>query len=121
MKPISLCATFFAMATISTSWAQTMPKLTTGELVKKTIEFNAPQEALLAGQAEQYLRQSLKTNSPIYAKASIIRRIDAKCVRARIRITIPELIVEVSNASDPAKKVKGPFETTTEGNFCDNT
>jgi hypothetical protein len=108
-----------AACVVCTSWAQGLSKLTVGELIKKTIEFGTPQEAYLDGQAAQYLRQSLKTSDPILARASIIKRLDPKCVRARIRITIPTLIVEATDPGDPTKKARGPFETTTEGNFCD--
>lgn len=108
-----------ACLTCAHASAQRLPKLTSGELVKKTIEFNMPQEALLGGRSEEYLRKALNTQAPIYAKAVIIKRLDPKCVRARITITIPDLIVEASDPSDPTKKVKGPFETKSEGNFCD--
>ncbi len=100
--------------------AQAQERMDTGALVRQTMKTGKPAKALLSGGAEEYLRSSLKTDKAIWATATIVKRLDPTCVRARIVFEIPDLVVTATNPKDPKDKRTGPFESTMEGNFCDN-
>ena len=95
-------------------------RMDTGALVRQAMKTGKPTKALLSGGAEEYLRSSLKTDKAIWATATIVKRLDPTCVRARIVFEIPDLVVTATNPKDPKDKRTGPFESTMEGNFCDN-
>ena len=95
-------------------------KMDTGALVRQAMKTGKPATAMLSGGAEEYLRSTLKTDKAIWATATIVKRLDPTCVRARIVFEIPDLVVTATNPKDPTDKRTGPFESTMEGNFCDN-
>lgn len=113
------CVAFFLLAMVVANTALSQQKFTSSDLVRKAIAQQAPAHGLLGGKTEAYLRNAIKTDKPIYGTASIVKMNDAKCARARIKITVPDLMVTATNPSDPKQVKTGPFETTIEGNFCE--
>lgn len=99
-------------------WAQ--ERMDTTALVRQAMKTGAPARALLSGGVEEYLRSAFKTDKAIWATASIVKRLSPTCARAKIVFEIPDLVVTATNPKNPSDKRTGPFESTMEGNFCDN-
>lgn len=95
-------------------------QMSSSDLIKKAMVSGQVEQAILTGETEQYLRKSLKTDKTIYGSAQVIKRLSPSCARTKLQISIPDLIVTATNPKNPAEKKTGPFESTLEGNFCNN-
>lgn len=93
---------------------------TSADLIRKADTDKKPAGGFVEDQTTEYLRLSLKTDKPIHGTAEVVKRIDEKCIRARVTYRIPEFIVTAKNPSNPQESKTGPFEASIEGNFCDN-
>jgi hypothetical protein len=98
-------------------WA--LDEMDAGNIAKMAKDTGRPVKAILTGSAAQYLRKTFQTPATIYAEATVVRKIDDKCVRMRMIFTIPDFVITVRNPANPEQQKTGPFETTTEMNFCE--
>ena len=101
------------------SIAQNDPPVTGGDLARRAAATGEVARGELTGQAAEYLRQALNTQAKIYGEAKVVKVIDDNCARVNIKITIPDLMVSYPDVAKPGTYKTGPFETTTEGKFCD--
>ena len=95
-------------------------QMNVGALTKLVRDTGKPAKAILIGDTADYLHEKLKTKETIYADASLVKKVDDRCNRFRIRYTIPELIVTAKNPKNPSEQKQGPFEFTVEANLCDS-
>lgn len=93
---------------------------TSSDLIKRAMLSGNVEKAIITGETQQYLQKSLKTDKTIYGTARVVKRLSPKCARTRLEISIPDLIVTATNPANPKEKKTGPFESSLEGNFCDN-
>ena len=96
-----------------------LDEMDAGNIAKMAKDTGKPVKAILTGAAAQYLRKTFQTPATIYAEAMVIKKIDDKCTRMRMIFTIPDFVVTVRNPANPEQQKTGPFESTTEMNFCD--
>lgn len=99
--------------------AQSDPPVTGGDLARRAAATGEVARGELTGQAAEYLRQALNTQAKIYGEAKVVKVIDDNCARVNIKISIPDVMVSYPDVVKPGTYKMGPFETTTEGKFCD--
>lgn len=99
--------------------AQFTEPVTGGNLARRAAATGEVERGELTGQAVEYLRQALKTQSKVFGEAKVVKVIDDNCARVNIKITVPDVAVSYPDPSKPGAMKTGPFETTTEGKFCD--
>lgn len=112
------CATAALLIVCAIGGAHAELTMDVGGLAKFARDTGMPAKAILSGSAAEYLRTELKTELPIYAEAVVIRKIDDKCNRFRINLTIPGYIVKARNPANPDEVRTGPFEAAMELNLC---
>lgn len=95
-------------------------EMNVGALTKLVRDTGKPAKAILIGETADYLREKLKTKATVYADAVLVKKIDERCNRFRIRYTIPELVVTAKNPKNPSEQKQGPFEFTMDANLCDS-
>ena len=107
-----------SLGAAAASVPQALP-VTGGDLARRAAATGEVEKGELTGKAVEYLRQSLKTESKVFGEAKVVKVIDDNCARVRIKITVPDVMVSYPDATNSGVMKKGPFETTTEGKFCD--
>jgi len=103
----------------ASAMAQSDPPVTGGDLACRAAATGEVARGELTGQAAEYLRQALNTQAKIYGEAKVVKVIDDNCARVNIKISIPDVMVSYPDVTKPGTYKLGPFETTTEGKFCD--
>jgi hypothetical protein len=93
-------------------------RMDVGALSKFARDTGMPAKAILIGPMADYMHKELGTEAAIYAESEVVRKIDSKCNRYRIKLNIPELIVSARNPTNPDDIHTGPFEAVIEMNLC---
>jgi hypothetical protein len=106
------------LVSVQVTFAQ--ESMSSSDLIKKAIATGNVERAIINGETEQYLRKTLKTDKTIYGTAQVVKRLSPTCARTRLEVKIPDLIVTATNPANSNEKKTGPFESTLEGNFCNN-
>ena len=121
----TFCISFLAISGMVLSLcaaAASVPQagpVTGGDLARRAAATGEVEKGELTGKAVEYLRQALKTESKVFGEAKVVKVIDDNCARVRITIKVPDVVVSFPDISKPGSMKTGPFETTTEGKFCD--
>lgn len=102
------------LASASASACVHAATLTPGELAKKAVEFGTTERGQLEGPMVDYLQKGFNTRWPVFGEAAVIKKIGPGCHRVRLKVTIPGLIIEATDPSNPANKRRGPFESVSE-------